>query len=666
MSLKLSLAQTGLTWTLTPKQNKNSYTIGTDRRCDIRLPADPVQPCPSIELRYSPGSEQWSLQQVVNKQGGGGMTAATPIFDQSLIRLNSSLLLVAHLDAAGSDRALESLVTSTRLLCGYAYKEGVFGGFELLNQLRTDPYKGKFAKSSIDTDQVTRHSTQSILLSVLVASAVLFVALLQWVAIAASGQTVAAVLLSLPPWLMTLAVVSGLVMGFETVYLRWAIARKFLKKRYDKTFSIKPLEPLSNYFRQGIYHPIDEQNVIVFGSYAPFVGAGEAIPASRWTVPVARALSNPEMSNGLLTASVDSEFLGQERYVDIPVNEFYETVDHEVESLNLPGLQKTSQLFVDGFELGVDGKILDSPTARPAAVYLDDPTRNEEQQESGSRLRSYRLYRYIDVERDYILSHFLRFHNAGEVTFIESSAYILTGIDRRRYSLVSTLDDSHLTRIIKAIFAGIFLGVTQLYIALAGWYVGCFIYNVLAWRWNDMKQRRAAELQEEYNYGIEQTLREYVAEPLNMDENRKLHLNHRSGQQPSFLTSLNLRKIFSNPILLGSVFLLGPVLLPFAAFITAVMWFLNLYKKTIGTFSTNLDYYGTQDVFLYWKAIQDAIFSGAIKLLKEYDVDTTALEGISTQIISNSVTVSAGNITGSQVVIGSDISSAQAQGTSAA
>jgi len=91
------------------------------------------------------------------------------------------------------------------------------------------------------------------------------------------------------------------------------------------------------------------------------------------------------------------------------------------------------------------------------------------------------------------------------------------------------------------------------------------------------------------------------------------------------------------------------------------MWFLNRYKATIGTVNSNLDYYGTQDVFMYWKAIQDAIFSGTIKCLKDGGVDTTNLEGISTQIVNNAITVSAGNIHGSQVVVGTGITAAQSQ-----
>lgn len=653
MSLKLSLAQTGLTWTLNPDQDKTQYIVGTERHCDIRLPDDALQPCPSIQLDYSPEREQWSLRRLTNNQGISAEASSepiTPIFDQSHIRLNSNLLLIAHLSTTDLAKPSKtSLITSTRLLCGYAYKEGIFGGFELLNQLRSDPYKGKFSKSSIDTDQVTRHSTQAILISTLIASAVLFVSLLQWVILYfRSAGAITSMLLEPSPLLVTISLVSGLAIAFETVYFRWFFARKFLKKHYDSEFSIKPLEPLSDYLRQDFYHPINNQNVIVFGSYAPFVGAGEPIPSSRWTVPITRRLK-AEKETG-------------DRYVDISAREFHKWVDDEIGSLDLPQIQKTSQLFVDGFELAVDGKLLDKPIAQPAAIYLDNPIWNEEQQDSSSRLRAYRLYCYVDIERDYVLSHFLRFYNAGEITFIESAAYILTGIDRQRYSLTSTLDDSHLTRILKTLLVGVFLGVTQLYILLAGWYIGCFLYNILSWRNNDKKQRRAAEFQEEYNYGVEQTLREYVAEPLNLEENRKLHPNRATNRGQSFLARLNLRKIFSNPILLFAMFVLGPILLPFAIFIAVFMWFLNRFKETVGTFSTNLDYYGTQDIFMYWKAIQNGIFSGAIKLLKDKGVDTSTLEGVSSQIINNSVTVSAGNITGSQVVIGSDISSTQSKG----
>jgi len=38
------------------------------------------------------------------------------------------------------------------------------------------------------------------------------------------------------------------------------------------------------------------------------------------------------------------------------------------------------------------------------------------------------------------------------------------------------------------------------------------------WKFNDARQRRAAEFQEEYNYGLEQTFREFIAEPLDLSQ----------------------------------------------------------------------------------------------------------------------------------------------------
>lgn len=658
MSLKLALEQTGLTWTLNPEPNGASYVVGTESNCNIRIPTNSTELSLSVEIEYIPDSDSWFVRQLSNDESSRENTTSIPIVGKTHIRLNDSLVLLAIPDITRDSNLFNaSLITSTRLLCGSAHKRGLFGGFEMLNQLRVDPYKSKFPKSSIDVDQVTRNATQAILVTVIASIFVIFIAALQAMTIGfgefsldfSSPSTVLVAFLSL---------VSGFLIAFETIYLRWFLARKFLKKNYDPNFSIKSLESLSDYFRQDIYQAESNQNIVIFSSFSPFVGSGEPIPKSRWTVPIVRKTdykfqdgANAESSNSYSSSS----------FVEIPIQDFYKSVDSEVDALELPKLEKLSQFFVDGFELDVDSKLLSSPVSRPTTLYLDNPLWNEDQYEPGSRLRAYRVYRYIDISRDYVLSHFLRFYSSGKITFVESAAYILPGIDRQRYSLVSTLDDTHVTRIIKMIFAGILLSATQLYIVLAVWYLGYFTYNVISWKFNDNKQRRASELQEEYNYGLEQTLREYVAEPLNLEENRKLHPNRFTSGEQSFLQNLNFRKILSNPILLIALFVLGPILLPIAIFLAVFTWFLNRYKETIKSFNTNLDYYGTQDLFMYWKAIQDAIFAGTIKLLKENNIDTQRLEGILAEIVNNSVTVNAGDITGSQISVGAGMSVSQSQ-----
>ena len=257
-----------------------------------------------------------------------------------------------------------------------------------------------------------------------------------------------------------------------------------------------------------------------------------------------------------------------------------------------------------------------------------------EQSETASRVRAYRVYQYVDTERDYILSHFLRFHNAGSITFVESSAHILPGINRQRYSLASTLNDSHFSRLLKTLtIASAFFFVPvpflPLYLWFALWHIGVFVYNIILWEFNDIKQRRAVELEEEYNYGIPKTFREEIAEQLDLEG---------KPQNPVLINLANpgfsLFRFLINSI--KSIFLLLNRVLSF-----------NLVLERERT--KNFDYYGAQDVFMYWKAIQEGVFRATVELLRENGVDTTQFEKDAASIVNYGVMLTASTISNSSI-----------------
>ncbi|NJP08222.1 MAG: FHA domain-containing protein [Leptolyngbyaceae cyanobacterium RU_5_1] len=646
MRLEVSLEQTGLTWTLEPTF---SYITGTAHSCDICLPCSDGKSDRQLELSCKDGI--WYIKRLnsassifVNHQSLE--TDAVPIKQQTRIKLtqeNLVLLATPEVNLTTPIPSQNLLTTSTRLLSGYAYREGIVGGFELLNQLRSDPYTSKIPKSSIDLDQVAIHATQSVLLTLIFSIAVFIIFTIQVLLYLAAGLNLYLQLF--------LALVAGGLMAFEMIYLRWFLARRFLKKYYNPEFRIKSFEALVSYFRQHIYQTEPAQNIITFGGFKPFVGAGEPIPESSWTIPIERNL----------LAKTDSKDKNNHLdCVEIPVNEFYQAVDQEVDRLHLPELQRLSQLFIDGFELEADGKLLSHPMTRPSVMSIDDPLWDQKEEEQGSRKRAYRVYQYIDTKRDYVLSHFLRFYNAGEITFVESAAYILTGIDRKRFSLAPTLDDSHLTRLGRTVLVAIVL-LPFLYAVASVWHIGFFISNIVSWRTDDNKQRRLAEFREEYNYGIAQTLREFAAEPLNLDpyqgQNKQSRKAAKKGGS-STSSRVSLRKVLTNPILLIILLPLSVILIPLILVLLILNWFLNRYRNLNRDFSINLDYYGTQDVFMYWKAIQKAIFRSTIDLLRQKGIDTSQFERISSRIIDSSTHITVGNIgnISGQLAIGSSIS----------
>jgi ABC-type Fe3+ transport system permease subunit len=297
-------------------------------------------------------------------------------------------------------------------------------------------------------------------------------------------------------------------------------------------------------------------------------------------------------------------------------------------------------------------------------MFLDDPLLIKEQSNLASKKRAYRIYRYIDRERDYILSYFLRFYNAGKVTFVESSAYILTGIDRQRFSLSSLLEDDQLSRILKMLL-GTIIFTSGIYLGLALWYVVVFSFYFFYWKSNDARQQRAAEFQEEYNYGLEQTFREFIAEPLDLSQRARRQQTVNLAKNPLSRSIKNFNnQLRTTP--LGILILIILILFFLPLFITLAIFsfFANRYRQLNTDLKVSFDYYGTQDVLMYWKSIQNTIFSSTIKLLKSQGIDSSEFERSVISIINNVTRITAGNITNSQIAVGSSSTFSQSTGTS--
>ena len=650
MKLKLELEERGLTWTLGASR-KPSYTVGNRHDCDIFLPYVNVVSGVHLELTYKNDSDQecWCIRDLgsvsgtfIDHQRLG--EKPIPITKETRISVAGGILLVATPgETQKKPRKQKSLITSTRLLSGYAYMGGITTGLELLNQLRADPYKATIpADPSLDLDEIITHSAQAVAISLASAlTAIGLIAIASWLMWLFELE---------PNFLKSFAIVGILILVIELNYLRWFNACRFLNNNYRKNqkFRLNFLDSIVNFLKHSIIKSEEHQNIITFSGSNPFLGAGEQISGSSWTIPIAR---REKQEN-------DKHRQGTLKYIDISVYEFYQAVVQEIEKQNLPNLQNISRLFVDGFELEPDGKILTHPTSRPAVKTLDDPLFLQESHQPASKQRAYQVYRYVDQQRDYILSHFLRFYNAGTITFVESSAYILTGIDRQRFSLISLLEDPKLKLLKTIAIVGILIALLSFTPTLLSvtvtvffslWYVAQYMFNVYLWRLNDEQQKRAAKFQEEYSYGLEQTFREYIAEPLNL-ENKK-NRNNRDKYKPK----IPINKLRRNPLGWLLLIIISPILL--------ILYFLNSYRQVDLDLKVNLDYYGTQDVLMYWKAIQESIFKGTRRLLKRKGVDTTDFESSVSGIVNNGVMLNANNITNSQIAGGAGSNSSQTMTT---
>ena len=645
-SLKLVLESTNLTWTLPPNSTR---IVGHNSNCDIILPSIGHITTFNLEFKYDQSRKKWCVKNVGDSKN---LTInnelikdkAIPILGKSRIEMKEGQALSAEPKTEEeTENSTKYLETSTRLLSGYAYLKGIFSSFELLDYLRAEPYKAKNPASSLNLDEIAEHAARSALIT-------LFFAILAFATVCMQILVIIETKLFFSQLGSILSMVGGLLIGFELVYFRWFMSRQFIKKNYRKNYYVsflKFLEPLVKFFQNLVIKVDKKQNIIIFGGDSPFMGYGELIPQSNWTIPIDRKKAEDSDSKA---KDSDSKAEDSDSKVDIPVYKFYQSVDAEIKKKQLPKLENFPLLFIDGFELE-DGQILASPTTHPGVTYLENPLLNEEHNKIGSIKRAYQAYQYTDTERDYVLTHFLRFSNIGSITFVESAAYILAGIDRKRFSLISTLQDTHVSRLFKAIIMGLFLSFFGVAGLIATVYIGMFIYKIISWQFDNFQQKQYAKLQEEYNYGIDKTLREYIAEPLSFK--RKENLKEK-------VSNFRIKKIISNPLLF-----LNPIGL-FIIFNAILLWILILipfsvtmiintdFKRLLTVnreIKVNFDYYGTQDTLLYWKTIQTTIFNSTIKTLQSEGVDTSEFE-IFKQVINNGLMIDANTITNNGQMVG--------------
>lgn len=649
----LALEQTGHTWTL-EAENGRSYQVGNRPDCDVFLPYVNFASDVNLELSYD---SLWYVRDLGSLNGAllnkvRLNQERIPIEEEARISFGGGMVIVARLDSSPiPSRKPDALITPTRLLSGYVYLEGLTQALEILNQLRSDPYKATTPEDpSLNLDQVTTHAAQSVVISLTFAGLALIIFLLEYLLILALQAK-----LDLMAWLI-MGIFPSFLIAFESIYLRWFMARRFLRKKYEDPYYYpkwlpKFLKNAVNLLKNSIVKTAQLQNIITFAGSNPFIGSGEIISGSSWTVPITRKKKHQEKSE---------EWENSQEYIEIAVDQFYQATDREIDKLNLPNLEILSRLYIDGFELEPDGKLLMNTTSRPAVMFLDDPLLIKEQDDVAGKKRAYRIYRYVDQERDYILSYFLRFYNAGEVTFVESSAYILTGIDRQRFSLSSLLEDSQLSRRLKMLL-GTIIFASGIYLGLALWYFVVFSFYFFSWKFNDDRQRRAAEFQEEYNYGLEQTFREFIAEPLDLSQRARRQQTVNLAKNPLSRSIKNfISQLRRTPLGILILIILILTFFPLAIFI----FFVNRYRQLNTDLKVSFDYYGTQDVLMYWKSIQNAIFSSTIKLLKSQGIDSSEFEISVISIINNVTRITAGNITNSQIAVGSGSTFSQSTGTS--
>lgn len=317
---------------------------------------------------------------------------------------------------------------ATRIICAKLYQGGLSSANSILNDILKRPLTGKNPEHGIDIDlieveakkAVKYHLEYSILASIFV-----FMAIISFLLYDKS--------------------VSGLMILIAATVVAWKafyLNRNTAIKNFSK-LSLNSKRSLEGQVGSGK----ENQNVVIFGGYYPFLGAG--IKTGFWDFVI--DTSKPSKTLGLES----------EKPMDLSINELYEDASKKISSLGLPNVSDTWVLFADGN--GLDKKFLRPKNPDDIIDYTDidsgaffspehkkyldrivgEPIENlnpvelfdEGHGELGKEQKTYYTIKYIDNIRGTLFTTFLRFSSIGKEIFAECSFYFLPPVDEDRYDI---------------------------------------------------------------------------------------------------------------------------------------------------------------------------------------------------------------------------------------
>lgn len=213
---------------------------------------------------------------------------------------------------------------ATRLVCAELYKGGLLAANSILNDIQRRPFTAKKPEVGIDINLVAKHAEKAFqyhLKFALLAAGLTFLGIVFFpFSEVLSGFIIAAVV-ALITW--------------KALYLNRNIAlENFSKKSYNPDYQIEDILPESDVTKQG---EGKSQNVIIFGGYFPFLGAGYRIGNWNFVIDTSKPAKSPNSESS--------------QPKDITIDEVYNAVSEEIKKKNLPNVSDECILFADGKEL---------------------------------------------------------------------------------------------------------------------------------------------------------------------------------------------------------------------------------------------------------------------------------------------------------------------------
>ena len=290
--------------------------------------------------------------------------------------------------------------------------------------------------------------------------------------------------------------VALLILGGTTVAIakawpeRFTFTRLFAKHVYDpETVARQFSAELKADETAGL--PVEDQNLVVYQGFSPFVGAGTSLGG--WSFVVNVAKGKEELGNKLEPRK-------------FATGELYDDIARSIETLRLNGLSQRDMYFANGSDIRDDRTILPDSHSRPVQR-IDDELGGQYRNENDPHIRHYKWIRVMDWGNELTTSYFLRCSLRGSHLFVEINRFLLTPIDSS-YRAVDVMSENNLQRRVGTVALCLVTG--PIYTLLSHLPLIGSLQELLGLKSNREKKQRRKLIDEnpQFNYGVARSFRD--------------------------------------------------------------------------------------------------------------------------------------------------------------
>jgi hypothetical protein len=292
-------------------------------------------------------------------------------------------------------------------------------------------------------------------------------------------------------WVLAASIVVLTLVHAQKTWSERRLAKEyFARKIYDPERVRRGLLH-DNELSEDIEIPEEDQNLIVYKDFLPFVGAGVPVDGVTFVVDTSKPRENAESPK------------------TFRVNDLVSQVRDSVKESALVGLDFRGMYYVQGSDVRTWKELLPDEYGRPVqtvpAELLEKIPGN-----NGLNMREYQWATVADLGHELIVSYFLRCSLQGNILFVENDRYLLNSLDAK-YRTVDRLTDPSLIAFAVSVGRSVFGGIFSV-MAAAAFFLGHAkkVFDKLTGL-EHIRFRQAIDRDPFYNYGAHNSLREKLA-----------------------------------------------------------------------------------------------------------------------------------------------------------